>query len=477
MLFTSVQFLVFFIITAIVFFGLPQKFKVIFLVAASYYFYYCCKAEYLLLLIGLTVFNYYVGLTINKIQQKKTKKLYLVICIIVNLSPLLFYKYLNFFSSSANDVLAAFNILGGLPHVDVILPVGISFFTFIGLGYIIDIYFKFKEPEKNIFRFSAYIAFFPQLLSGPIARSTIQLPQFCNNISFSYTNATNGMKLFLWGCFQKTVVADNITAYVDSIYNNVQMHSGSSMVIASYFFALQLYCDFAGYSNMAIGAARFLGFELIENFNRPYFATSVTEFWKRNHISLTTWLRDYIFYPLMGTGFTKTKIAFCTLVMFLISGLWHGANWTFVIWGLIQGIFLVYDQWTAGLNKKLTKLSKKYNLWNVRQRLKVLVTFNLLSFGVIFFRANSVSDAFVIVKNIFFTPWQAPFIGDITSTTYGIFGILIVLTFEFFQKDLSIVDYINKHGVLWRWGFYYFCLISIILLGALDGASFIYFQF
>lgn len=477
MLFTSVQFLVFFIITSIVFFWLPQKSKIIFLVAASYYFYFCCKAEYLLLLIGLTLFNYFVGRTIHKIAEQKSKKSFFVACIVLNLLPLLFYKYLFFFSTSVNDLLSAFNIMGGVPLVNIILPVGISFYTFIGLGYIIDVYLKLREPEQNIVSFAAYMAFFPQLLSGPISRSTIQLPQFCKNISFSYSNATDGMKLFLWGCFQKTVVADNITAYVDSIYNNVHLHSGSSMVIASYFFALQLYCDFAGYSNMAIGAAKFLGFDLIENFNRPYFANSVTDFWRRNHISLTTWLRDYIFYPLMGTTFSKAKIAICTIVMFLISGLWHGAAWTFVIWGLIQGVYLVYDQTTAGLNKKINKLSKRYNLWGVRQRLKVLVTFNLIAFSVIFFRANSVSDAFAIVKNIFFTPWQGPFIGDITSTAHGIFGILVVLLFEFFQKDLSIIDYINKHGLLWRWSFYYFCLFAIILLGALDGASFIYFQF
>jgi alginate O-acetyltransferase complex protein AlgI len=249
------------------------------------------------------------------------------------------------------------------------------------------------------------------------------------------------------------------------------------MVIATYFFAFQLYCDFAGYTNMAIGAAKFFGFDLIQNFNKPYFATSVTDYWKRNHISLTTWLRDYVFYPLMGTHFSKVKIAGCTIIMFLLSGLWHGANWTFVIWGLLQGIFLVYDQWTTGLNKKLNKFTKKHNMWSLRQRLKVLVTFNCISFSLIFFRAGSLSDAFTIVKNIFTVKWEVPFIGDFFTTTYGLFGIIVVLLFELFQKDLSIVAYINKHRILWRWSFYYLCLISIILLGALNGVSFIYFQF
>ena len=281
----------------------------------------------------------------------------------------------------------------------------------------------------------------------------------------------------LWGFFQKFVIADNIAPYVDTVYNNVSLHYGSSMLLASYLFAFQLYCDFAGYSNLAIGSARILGFELMENFRKPYFATSVTEYWKRNHISLTTWLRDYIFYPLMGSSFTKAKISTSIIIMFLISGLWHGANWTFIIWGLIQGIYLVYDLWTAKWNKLIIKYFKQHRLLRIKEGFDILLTFNLIVLGLVFFRANSVADAFQIILNIFSFNWPELFLGDDPSLFYGLFGIFILLAIETLQKDLTFTEFINRRGIAVRWAFYCFCITTILLIGALNGKSFIYFQF
>ena len=477
MLFNSFPFLLFFIAVIILFFTLPQKLKNLFLLLASYYFYFCGGAEYLLLLIGFTLYNYWAALYIEKIKNENVRKLLFIATLVLDVCPLFFFKYFNFFSSALQSVFAEFNLLYNLPLLSIALPLGISFYTFITIGYIIDVYWKARAPETNLINFSLYVAFFPQILSGPIARSTSLIPQFYTSHSFTCQNASDGLKLLLWGFFQKFVIADNVAPYVDTVYNNVSLHYGSSMLLASYLFAFQLYCDFAGYSNLAIGSARILGFELMENFRKPYFATSVTEYWKRNHISLTTWLRDYIFYPLMGSSFTTAKISTSIIIMFLISGLWHGANWTFIIWGLIQGVYLVYDLWTAKWNKKIIKYFKQHGFLRVKEGFDVLLTFNLIVLGLIFFRANSVADAFQIIQNIFSFNWPELFWGDDPSLFYGLCGIFILLTIETLQKDLTFTEFINRRGIAVRWAFYCFCIITILLIGALNGKSFIYFQF
>jgi D-alanyl-lipoteichoic acid acyltransferase DltB (MBOAT superfamily) len=477
MLFNSFPFLFFFIIIIILFFTLPQKLKNLFLLFASYYFYFCGGAEYLFLLIVFTLYNYYAAIYLDKAKNRTARKLLFITTVVLDVCPLFLFKYFNFFSSSLQSVFSELNILYNLPLLSIALPLGISFYTFITIGYLIDVYWKARVPETNLINFSLYVTFFPQILSGPIARSTSLIPQLYRDHPFTHKNASDGLRLMLWGFFQKFVIADNIAPYVDTIYNNISLHNGSSMLLASYLFAFQLYCDFAGYSNLAIGSARILGFELMENFRKPYFATSVTEYWKRNHISLTTWLRDYIFYPLMGSSFTPAKISVNIIIMFLISGLWHGANWTFIIWGLIQGVYLVYDLLTSKWNKKITKYFKQHGLLRVKKGLDVLITFNLIVLGLIFFRANSVSDAFLILQNIFSFNWQELFWGDDPSLFYGLCGIVVLLIIETLQKELTFIEFITRRGLAVRWAFYCFCITTILLIGALNGKSFIYFQF
>jgi len=333
MLFNSLEFIIFFPIVVGLYFIISPRFRWILLLAASYYFYMCWNYKYILLILFSTVVDYFAAIAMSRTSQKKFKKVFLVASLFSNLGLLFFFKYFNFFSGSINAVLDQFNVFYNVPYYDYLLPVGISFYTFQTLSYTIDVYKGKQKPEYHFGKFALFVSFFPQLVAGPIERSVNLLPQFSQTFKFEYARIRDGIILMTWGMFKKVVIADRLSEYVNEVFNNPESYDGFHNILATLFFSFQIYCDFSGYSDVAIGAALVMGYHLMKNFNRPYLAKSIGEFWSRWHISLSTWFRDYVYIPLGGNRVNISRLLFNLYITFLISGLWHGANWTFAIWG------------------------------------------------------------------------------------------------------------------------------------------------
>ena len=331
MFFNSLEFAVFFPIVVGLYLLTPERFRWTLLLAASYYFYAAWKAEYLILILVSTLIDYTVALRMEKASNPAKRRSWLIVSLCSNLGILFSFKYFNFFNDSVRTVFDQFNIFYDVPAFEVLLPVGISFYTFQTLSYTIDVYRGQRPAERHIGIFALYVAFFPQLVAGPIERSTRLLPQFFKKVELTYERTVDGLRLMLWGFFKKLVIADRVGAYVDVVYASPDDHSGMTVLIATYFFAFQIFCDFSGYSDIAIGSARILGYDLMDNFRRPYFSKSISEFWRRWHISLSTWFRDYVYIPLGGNRVVKWRWYYNLMVVFVVSGLWHGANWTFVV--------------------------------------------------------------------------------------------------------------------------------------------------
>ena len=364
-----------------------------------------------------------------------------------------------------------------MPFFDVLLPVGISFYTFQTLSYTIDIYRGERAPERHLGIFALYVSFFPQLVAGPIERSSRLIPQFYNNISFDYDRVTEGLKIMLWGFFKKLVIADRLANYVDAVYNNQLEHSGLTLFVATIFFAFQIYCDFSGYSDIAIGGAKVLGYDLMENFRRPYFARSISEFWHRWHISLSTWFRDYLYIPLGGNRVVKWRWYYNLFITFVISGLWHGANWTFVVWGALHGLYLILGILVDPLRKKALAVSGFVDKAALRGLLSILITFMFVNLTWIFFRANTISDAIDIVSKVAFLQGNL-FIGTKAYFAYSIFAITLLMVVEL-NKEYEFVKlslFHHRHAIV-RHLSYATVIVLILLIGVLDGGQFIYFQF
>ncbi len=338
MLFNSIEFLIFFPIVSIVHFLIPHKYRWVWLLLASYYFYMSWRIEYITLIWISTLIDYFAGRQMGKTDDRKKKRKYLLLSLFANLGLLFTFKYWNFFTSSLNIVLRAMHITYEIPYLNVVLPVGISFYTFQTLSYTIDVYRGVKSTEKHLGIFALYVAFFPQLVAGPIERSTNLLPQFFEKHNIDWRRIVDGLKLMMWGMFKKVVIADRLAVFVDRVYGNPYDYTGLSHIVATIFFAFQIYCDFSGYSDIAIGSAQVLGFNLMDNFRRPYFSRSVSEFWRRWHISLSSWFRDYVYIPMGGNRVSPKRWHFNILTVFVVSGLWHGANWTFISQGE-EGIY------------------------------------------------------------------------------------------------------------------------------------------
>ena len=359
---------------------------------------------YIILIILSTVVDYFAGLKMGSTDDKSKRKKYLFASLFINLGMLFFFKYYNFFSDSFTYLLNEFPVMqmgNFLPTFDLLLPVGISFYTFQTLSYTIDVYRGEKEPEKHFGIFALYVSFFPQLVAGPIERSTRLLPQFKEEYKFDYIRVTDGLKLMLWGYFKKVVVADRLAIFVNGVYNDVSGVEGIPLILATVFFAFQIYCDFSGYSDIAIGAAQIMGFDLMDNFKRPYFSKSIPEFWRRWHISLSTWFKDYVYIPLGGNRVSKLRYYANLFITFLISGLWHGAAWTFVIWGALHGFYQIFSLLTKKYRYKLKESIGIVNYPTLNKYLQIGVTFVLVDFAWIFFRANSLNDAWYIINNLF----------------------------------------------------------------------------
>ncbi|MBW2967124.1 MBOAT family protein, partial [Candidatus Woesearchaeota archaeon] len=375
MLFNSIHFLVFFPVVIVLYYSLAHKHRWILLLISSYYFYMSWKAEYVILIMISTLVDYIAGLQIFRSQSVVRKRLFLVLSILTNIGLLFAFKYFNFFSDSVREILQVFTIQLNPLTLKVLLPVGISFYTFQTLSYTIDVYRGRIMPEKHLGIFAVYVSFFPQLVAGPIERAKNLLPQFYRKVDFDYVLVVAGLKLMLWGFFKKVVIADRLAIMVDYIYGDVTGFTGLSLIIATVFFAFQIYCDFSGYSDIAIGAAQVMGIRLMDNFKRTYLATSASDFWRRWHISLSSWFRDYIYIPLGGNRLSRFRGCLNILVVFLVSGLWHGANWTFVLWGLLHGIYLTASAITAEFRRKMVDMLRLAKVPTLHWFLRVAFTF------------------------------------------------------------------------------------------------------
>ena len=477
MLFNSIEFAIFLPIVFLLYwfvFNRNLKLQNLFIVVASYVFYGWWDWRFLVLLVFTSLFSYASGLAIEKYRDTPRKaKTANIINIVINLLILGVFKYYNFFVISFADA-----FLGGKADgllLKVILPVGISFYTFKSLSYSIDVYREKLKPTRDVIQYCAYVGFFPQLLAGPIERATNLLPQLEKPRTFDYETGVDGLRQILWGLFKKTVIADNCAVYVDRVFSTYQAQSGSTLLLAAIFFAFQIYCDFSGYLDMAIGTGKLFGFKTMKNFSMPYFSRDIAEFWRRWHISLTTWFRDYVYIPLGGSRCSKAKIVRNTFAIFLLSGLWHGANWTFIVWGAFHA-FLFLPLILMGKNRKYRgTVAEGRLLPSLKEFGQMLLTFFLATVGWIIFKADSIGQAWNYIKGIFSTSLLSrPDASGVTGVTVA---IVIMLILEWFQRDEE--HGFDLSGIKWRVVRHAAYLAVLFLTFAFGGhaVNFIYFQF
>ena len=451
---------------------------------ASYIFYMFWRPIFIFLILISTIIDYISGRMMDRFELgSKPRKLFLLFSLTSNLGILFLFKYFNFFAESWAIITGNnFNALA------LILPMGISFYTFQTLSYSIDVYRGHRKSEKHLGYFALYVTFFPQLVAGPIERSTKLLPELKKVNKYDYIRVVSGLKRMTWGFFKKLVIADNLAIAVNHVYGDVGNMLALTLLIATVFFAYQIYCDFSGYSDIAIGTAKIMGIDLMENFKRPYFAKSIKEFWSRWHISLSTWFRDYLYIPLGGSRISKARTYVNVFLVFLISGLWHGAAWTFVIWGAIHGSYQMYESATLRLRSNLWKKIKLDNTI-IQFLVKWFVTMGVVLLSWIFFRANSVQDAFTVLNTIINSILNLSIISNIPASVRAtgiglhrlivVFGAIIVLEINNLieeNRGYGVLDIFRMKPIL-RWIVYYVIVFCIILFGKFGQAEFIYFQF
>jgi len=494
-LFNSLEFVVFFPVVVGLYFACPARYRWGFLLAASYYFYACWKLEYLGLIIASTLVDYWAGRRMGECETRSARQPYLLLSLGVNLGILFAFKYFNFFNESVRAVFQQFDLFYGVPAFDVLLPVGISFYTFQTLAYTIDVYREQKEPEHHLGIFALYVSFFPQLVAGPIERSQNLIPQFKQKQSFDYDRVASGLKLMAWGFFKKLVVADRLALYVDEVYNNPGAYEGGPVVIATYFFAFQIYCDFSGYSDIAIGAARVMGYDLMDNFERPYFSKSIAEFWRRWHISLSTWFKDYLYIPLGGNRVPKSRWYANLMIVFVVSGLWHGAAWTFVIWGALHGTYLIAGAMTVSWREQIWTYLKERAavpkpsaagvvltpsaIDSVKKLWRVGVTFHLVLVAWIFFRANSLDDAILLTEQFFSVESLSILPSGVSALqmALSLLGVGVLGLVHWIERYQPLDHFLDRYPIAIRWGAYYVLLGLIFAFGVFNKQEFIYFQF
>ncbi|MEL7532288.1 MAG: MBOAT family O-acyltransferase [Bacteroidota bacterium] len=470
MLFNSLAYLVFFPTVVSLFFLLPHRFRWALLLAASYYFYLSWKAEYLILIIFSTLVAYFSAIQMEKSDKASKRKFYLALSVVSNLAVLFFFKYLNFVNQSVQAIIDQFAIEFYMPYLHILLPVGISFYTFQTLSYTIDIYWGQQKAERHLGIFALYVSFFPQLVAGPIERPGNLIPQFKQAQSLDYGRISSGIKLMLWGFFKKLVVADRLALYVDEIYAQPEEFSGLSLLLATVLFSFMIYCDFSAYSDIAIGTARCMGYDLMENFRRPYFASSISDFWRRWHISLSTWFRDYLYIPLGGNRVSVARWYLNLLIVFIVSGLWHGANWTFVLWGALHGFYLVLSLVLRPFRERLAKALPS----SLYKGISILVTYILVLIAWVFFRANNIEDAFYALGQILTLNGPLYYKGFfLIHLVYAFIAIAILMSVELYQEWGAKRQLFRLPESLTYAGL----IVAILLLGVFDGGQFIYFQF
>ena len=399
MLFNSFPFLVFFPTVTIIYFLLPHRLRWAWLLAASSFFYMFFKPVYILILFFTIIIDYFAGILLEDEKNGQRKKLWLIMSLIANIGVLAVFKYYNFLNSNISGVCSFFGASNHIPYLNILLPIGLSFHTFQAMSYTIEVYRGNQKAERHFGIYSLYVMYYPQLVAGPIERPQNMLHQFYEKHYFDYVNVVEGLRLMLWGMFKKVVVADRLAIFVNSVYDHPKDFHGFQTILATAFFSFQIFCDFSGYSDIALGSAQVMGFKLMVNFNRPYFSKSISEFWKRWHISLSTWFRDYLYISLGGNRVSKLRSYFNQFIVFLISGLWHGANWTFVIWGSLHGAYLIIGRFTYQFRAKLGSKSGLGKVLQLNSLIQIITTFTLAAFAWIFFRAATLSDALTIIKN------------------------------------------------------------------------------
>jgi len=464
MLFNSIHFILFFPILCLFYWIVPQVWKNICLLIISYWIYFNWNpALATLLLFGITISTFVVPIIVLRFPL--SKKFYLSIGVLLSLWPLLFFKYYNFINRTVSDLLSSWGLSISFSSLDLLLPLGISFFTFQALGYMIDACSGKTSIEKNFIHYALFVAFFPQISSGPISKANELLPQIKTVRFFDENKVVEGLKLLLWGMFLKVCIADPAGVYVDSVYSNYDTLSGAICFLGSLFYSIQIYTDFSGYSLMAVGVAKILGFDIINNFKRPYFAVSVTDFWRRWHISLSRWLKDYVYIPLGGNRVSKVRNYFNILVTFFVSGLWHGANWTFIFWGLLHGLIQCIEKFLGLQSLEMNGIKK----------VRIFVTFFLINFIWVFFRMPTISDAFSFIAHIFLS-WNKGEVLTINTMVWGVIGLLLIkeIRDEFFPKKFLVFN--NSFRVV-RWTGELAVLFLILLWGTFDAGQFIYVNF
>ena len=473
MLFNSIQFMFFFPLVTIIYFVLPHPQRWVLLLSASCYFYMVFIPSYILILLITILIDYRAAILIER--NPGNKRRYLVLSIISTCLVLFIFKYAGFFNSNLKALAYFLHWNYPVRTLHLILPIGLSFHTFQSLSYVIEVYRGNQKAEHHLGIYALYVMFYPQLVAGPIERPQNLLHQFYEKHDFDASRVSQGLKQMLWGLFKKMVIADRLALYVNAIYGHPWRHEGTTFVLATLFFSIQIYCDFSGYSDIAIGAAKVMGFRLMTNFRRPYFARSISEFWSRWHISLSSWFRDYLYIPLGGNRVPLSRWVLNLFAVFLISGFWHGANWTFLVWGGLHGIYNVCSNlW----HKVFPDPGKEtHSLFSrIRAALATLWVFMLVSVSWIFFRANSLADAWHIVSGIF--KLNVPYIPSWPQMGFCVFGIGCLLFHEvkkeYFSKAFVLFE--NRIGLIRHFS-YASVIILILLLGVFDGGQFIYFQF
>ena len=490
MLFNSFEFLIFFPVVTIVYFLLPFRFRWLHLLAASCIFYMAFIPIYILVLFFTIIIDFIAGIKIEN-STGFTKKMFLVASIVCNVSVLAFFKYFNFFSENIDALLQSWHItVHHLPILSFILPIGLSFHTFQAMSYTIEVYRGHQKAERHFGIYSLYVMFYPQLVAGPIERPQNILHQLREKHVFNYYDVTDGLKLMAWGMFKKVVIADRLAQFTDPVFNHPHSYNPEVLSIAAIFFSFQIFCDFSGYSDIAIGAAQVLGIRLMKNFNRPYSSQSISEFWKRWHISLSSWFRDYLYISLGGNRVSVPRWYFNLFFVFLVSGLWHGANWTFIIWGALHGFYIIFALMTE---RHIVLLENKSGLitWpKLLSILNVICVFFLVSFAWIFFRANTLSDAvfiatsaLMIIRDIAAMIASHHFrlgLGTLIAPFnlfLSVFFILVLEAVHYLQRSGSILQMLRLKPFYFRWGVYFATVFSIYLFGVFEKRQFIYFQF
>jgi alginate O-acetyltransferase complex protein AlgI len=538
MLFNSYKFFIFFAVVIGVFFAMPHRFRWLFLLASSYFYYMCWDPKYALLILATTFIVYGSALLMHG-RDTAVKKLIVAFCVLSNLGILFLFKYFNFFNESMAVLFDKLGLVYSVPALNLLMPIGISFYTFQALSYTIDVYRGTREPEKHFGIFALYVSFFPVLLSGPIERSTTLLPQFYREVEVDYNRMTDGLKLMAWGFFQKLVIADRLGQYVNMVYNQPQAITGLPLALATYLFVFQVYCDFSGYTDIAIGTAQVMGYRLMPNFRRPYFASSLGELWRRWHISLITWFRDYLYIPLGGNRVPQWRFYVNMIIVFTLSGLWHGAQWTYVIWGSLNGVLLMLgrvtqrprDWFREGLFGKIGKvpatayftlaaalagLAAAGSLYGVLKgsgprvaagltfivllslgalrtsealyerfvvRMKkfwmIAATFHLFVLGAVFFRSRNVADAWYILTHFTGTNFNqlTLTLDPIQFAMMILVAVILNIIHLIQEKHGSIRELIRQKPAWVRWTLYSLLCASILLFGLRGEQQFIYFRF